>query len=228
MTKNKPVMYPTLEPAEPVEPKEPKEPSAPPPEPLDIQLFRLQEIRTVRSEIEADLQKYSRCRRRYSSAFSKINFVSGVLSFLNLTETVVGISLLSTGIAIPASIALGALAGASAGVSVLLDVINKRIMKKLEKHDSLSTLAQSKLTSMKLIMSKALEDSQISDQEFVLIQRDYEEFKKLKHEIQLKNRNNNETFNTEEIKKKLLQQGIEMGRKEQMEKMKQKLTEDMK
>ena len=204
--------------------EQPMQPSAPP---LDlsnltnVQTFRLEEIRKVRTQIESDIQKYSRCRRRYSGAYSGINYVSTGLNVINAVEAAASVGLLVTGIGIPISIGLGVAAGLSSVMSVLLGVINTKVSKKLEKHDLISSLAIAKLTSMNLIISKALEDTQITDQEFVIIQRDFEEYKKLKHDIQSKSRS--APVNVEEIKKKLLEEGRLLGRKEQLDALKKKL-----
>jgi len=186
------------------------EPTAPPFEPK-AETFRLQEIRKVRTEIEADIQKYLKCKRRYSSLFDALNYTLTGLNFINAAEASVSVGLLATGIGIPISIALAATAGVSSLVSILLGVVNKKVCKKLDKHEAISSLGFAKLTSLNLIISKALEDSQISDQEFVLVQRDFEEYKKQKHDIQVKTR---ETPNIEDIKKKFVEQGRQMERKD--------------
>lgn len=93
------------------------EPTAPPDLP-DIQLLRLQEIRLIRTEIETDLQIYSRCRRRYSSAFNGLNYVCMGLNFLNVAEASTSVGLLTTGIGLPISIGLAVGAGMCSVISV--------------------------------------------------------------------------------------------------------------
>lgn len=207
------VLYPALDSLEPTAPVD-----------LDTQPFRLQEIRTIRTELESDLQTYNRCRRRYSSAYSGINYVTNGLSFLNVVEASASVGFLASGFGLPVSIGLSTCAGVSSVLTIFTNFIAKKICVKLEKHDQISALVMAKLTSIKLIVSKALEDSQISEREFVLVQRDFEEYKKLKREIQLKNRDT-KTIDVEQIKKKLIEQGKKIGRKEQMQKLQNTLSE---
>ena len=64
----------------------------------------------------------------------------------------------------------------------------KSIIKK-KKHDKIVLLAKSKLNSIEVLISKALIDSNISHDEFVLINNVLKEYEKMKEEI--KNTNNN-------------------------------------
>ena len=62
------------------------------------------------------------------------------------------------------------------------------IKKKRKKHDKIVLLAKSKLNSMEVLISKSLIDSNISHDEFVLINNVLKEFYDMKEEI--KNSNN--------------------------------------
>ena len=63
-----------------------------------------------------------------------------------------------------------------------------RNTKKRKKHDKIVLLAKSKLNSMEVLISKSLIDSNISHDEFVLINNVLKEFYDMKAEI--KNSNN--------------------------------------
>ena len=63
----------------------------------------------------------------------------------------------------------------------------KSIMKK--KHDKLVLLAISKLNSIEVLISKALIDSNISHDEFILINNVLKEFYDMKEEIKNSNKN---------------------------------------
>ena len=62
------------------------------------------------------------------------------------------------------------------------------IKKKRKKHDKIVLLAKSKLNNIEVLISKALTDSNISHDEFVLINNVLKEFYDMKEEI--KNSNN--------------------------------------
>ena len=66
------------------------------------------------------------------------------------------------------------------------------IKKKRKKHDKIVLLAKSKLNNIEVLISKALTDSNISHDEFVLINNVLKEFYDMKEEI--KNSDNNAKF----------------------------------
>ena len=58
------------------------------------------------------------------------------------------------------------------------------INKKKKKHDKIVFLAKSKLNSIEVLISKALIDSVISHNEFILINNVLKEYNKMKEEIE--------------------------------------------
>jgi len=89
--------------------KYPKVPSAPDPEPLNdnANTFHLTNITQMQHDIEQQLAKYTKCRRRYRSAFTVLSSITTGTATLSTAAAGTGIALLATGIAAPASIALG-------------------------------------------------------------------------------------------------------------------------
>jgi hypothetical protein len=79
--------------------------------------------------------------------------------------------------------------------------ISRRLQSKAKKHDEIKILAECKLNSMKDLISKALQDGQISEQEFKLILDDVAKYYKMKQNIRLK------CSITNIEKKELIQQG---------------------
>ena len=63
------------------------------------------------------------------------------------------------------------------------------IKKKKKKHDKIVLSAKSKLNSIEVLSSKALIDSNISHEEFVLINSVLKEFYDMKEEIKISNKN---------------------------------------
>ena len=60
-----------------------------------------------------------------------------------------------------------------------------RIKKKIKKHDKILSLANSKLNSVEILISKALVDSNVSRDELVLIKNLLKEFGDIKDEIEI-------------------------------------------
>ena len=68
----------------------------------------------------------------------------------------------------------------------LCQVCETELHTKTQRHDQIRTIAGSKLNSMKDLISKALQDGQISDVEFKAILHDVERFNTMKEEICVK------------------------------------------
>ncbi len=93
-------------------------------------------------------------------------------------------------------------------------------MRKLEKHEEIYILAISKLNSINDLISKALEDGKINDQEYKMILSEYDKYIELKNTIRKSCiTSNNQKEDAEELKKQLVEQGKELGKKEIMEKL---------
>ena len=80
----------------------------------------------------------------------------------------------------------------------------KSITKKKKKHDKIVLLAKSKLNSIEVLISKTLIDSNLSHNEFVLINNVLKEYDKMKEEIKnlKKCRKNTESKNPKVIRTK--------------------------
>ena len=110
---------------------------------------------------------------------------------LGVTATVLGItgvSLLSTIVAAPAVIGIEAVSI----VMGLLRVVGNRAIKKMslkiEEHEKIAMLAVSAVNTNSSLISKALSDDSISDQEYSLILLEFETFTQMKEDLRIKSR----------------------------------------
>ena len=81
---------------------------------------------------------------------------------------------------VDASAALGAFAASCVAA-------RKRFTRKMVKHENTVTLAQSKLNSVSELVSKALTDGEISDEEFTLIVREIDKYHGMKALLRQRN-----------------------------------------
>jgi hypothetical protein len=191
-------------------------------EPVEVnpEKFRLTHIANLKQQLEKESENYSRTRRKYAAAFKYTNIIDSYGNVISIAGGAVSLGLLGTGIGLPISIALGSSFVALGGITTIASFLSKRLVKKLEKHDRISTLACSKLSSMNHIISKAMEDGKISDSEFKQVSDDFEEYKKEKRAIQEKARQETTSpQEMEELKKKFTEIGKQLGRKELTEKL---------
>ena len=68
----------------------------------------------------------------------------------------------------------------------LLKYASKRLAAKTKKHDQIRTLADAKLNTIDEYVSKAIEDGDISHEEFVLINSELKRFNEMKEKIRAK------------------------------------------
>ena len=177
--------------------KQPTAPNLYPELPIeDGQNYRLQKI----SEIERTLINERDMRKSLYKKYKRsINITDGVDTGL-ISASVI---LASVGITVPIMLPLEIAAVVCGGLGMCVKLIRRKLMTKTQKHCNVQTIAESKLNSIKDIVSKALQDGEISEGEFKMVLNEMEKYSELKQEI--KTTKNIEI--TDEEKKKLIKQG---------------------
>ena len=177
--------------------KQPTAPNLYPELPIeDGQNYRLQKI----SEIERTLINERDMRKSLYKKYKRsINITDGVDTGL-ISASVI---LASVGITVPIMLPLEIAAVVCGGLGMCVKLIRRKLMTKTQKHCNVQTIAESKLNSIKDIVSKALQDGEISGGEFKMVLNEMEKYSELKQEI--KTTKNIEI--TDEEKKKLIEQG---------------------
>ena len=177
--------------------KQPTAPNLYPELPIeDGQNYRLQKI----SEIERTLINERDMRKSLYKKYKRgINITDGVDTGL-ISASVI---LAGVGITVPIMLPLEIAAVVCGGLGMCVKLIRRKLTTKTQKHCNVQTIAESKLNSIKDIVSKALQDGEISGDEFKMVLNEMEKYSELKQEI--KTTKNTEI--TDEEKKKLIEQG---------------------
>ena len=103
---------------------------------------------------------------------------------------ITGVSLLSTIVAAPAVIGMEAV---SIVIGLLRVVEIRAITKmKIEKYEKIAMLAVSTLNTISSLISKALPDNSISDEEYSLILLEFETFTRMKEDLRIKSKTSHE------------------------------------
>lgn len=138
--------------------------------------FRLQKTYDALGSLEKEVKHYENVRKKYKrtqSVFSKLSMSTGVLS-VALGSSGLGTSLSGFGLVV--GVPLGALAGVFGLTSVGCTAVSKRLSQKVSKHDQTVAMAKAKVNSIRDLVSKALKDNKISDEEFSLILSEVDKF----------------------------------------------------
>ena len=118
-----------------------------------------------------------------------LNYIDQLLIVISATTGCVSISAFASTVGIPIGITRSAIELKIFAITAGIKKCKSIIKKKKKKHDKIVLLAKSKLNSIDVLMSKALIDSNISHDEFVLINNVLKKFYDTDEEI--KNSNNN-------------------------------------
>ena len=193
-------------------------PATAPPDDDESQAYRLRKIdeleRFLRSEVDSRDKLTKRFKRRATATSISDTAVIAAITTLEATS----IATLITGIGIPISVVLAS-TGLFLGLGSAIIHKTRRIFdSKAKKHEKIKTLAESKLDSISGLVSKAVEDAHVSHEEYQLILKEVEHYRKMKEEIRSKSKKTTDSI-TAEQREEILKQGREEGQKAFLEKI---------
>ena len=160
--------------------------------------FRLSEIIGIENYFHQEINQRKSCSKKLSKYVTAFDYIDKILIVLSATSS--GVCIISS-----ASVA-GALVGI-ASASFTLFFLTTGIIKKLlsitrnkkKKHDKIFVLVKSKLDSIENLVSQALIDMEISQEEFNAVIRDKQKYERMKENV--KNVSENIRLNSVNSKK---------------------------
>ena len=164
-------------------------PASAPPDDESYRLKKIDELeKFLRSEVDLRDKLTKRFKRRATATTFSDGSVIAAITALGWAS----IGLASTGIGIALIPILGS-TGVFLGLGSAVIRKTQRIFdSKAKKHDKIKTLAESKLDTISGIVSKAIEDSHIDHQEYLLILKEVEHYRTMKeknpHQVEKDNR----------------------------------------
>ena len=182
-------------------------PATAPPDDESYRLKKIDELeKFLRDEISIRDSLTKRFKRRATATtFSDTSVIAAITAL-----EVASIVTLTTGIGMPISVVLastGLLLGLGSGI---IHKTQKIFDSKAKKHDKIKTLAESKLDTISGLVSKAVEDSHISHQEYQLILKEIEHYRVMKEKIRTKSKKTTDAI-TAEQRETILKQGRQEG-----------------
>ena len=182
------------------------------------QTYRLKKI----EKAEEFLRKEIKTRDKLAKDFKRRATAStvsdtSIITAITLLE-IASVATLTTGVGAPISIVLastGLLLGLGSGI---IHKTQKIFESKAKKHDKIKTLAESKLDSISKLISKAIEDTQISHDEYHFILKEIEHYRVMKEQIRIKSKKVADAI-TAEQREAILAQGREEGKQDFLRKI---------
>ena len=114
-----------------------------------------------------------------------LNYIDHLLIEISTITECVSISAFASSVSIPIGITSSDIGLRICVIAAEIKKYKSIIKKKRRKHDKIVLLQKSKLNNIKALISKALIDSNISHDEFVLINNVLKEFYDIKEEIKI-------------------------------------------
>ena len=152
------------------------------PEEIMNQGFRLKNIDEIRNYLIEEINQNEFMTRKHKKVCRVLNYTDHSLIAISLITGGVSISVFASLGVIPIGITNSAIGLKICVITTGIKKDKSIITKKRTKHDKIVLLAKSKLNSIEVLISKALINSNISHEEFVLI-NNLKEFCDLKEEI---------------------------------------------
>lgn len=167
------------------------------------QEFRLTEVRKLKQKMKQEIEAQSKLYRKYHKADRILSAVNTCLFTFSLIACAGSLGLVGTVVGAPIALALESTALGSEVVAIGISFCSSFLQTKAKKHERIWTLAVSKLNSMHDLICKALDDNNINDLEYKIIQNEYNKYIEMKNVIRqtIKRPANDEQMRKEVLEK---------------------------
>jgi len=150
------------------------------------QTFRLQKIGEIEAFLRAEMESRTRLNKKHRRAVNALDGTCAMLGTACVATGTVGAGLLASGVGFVPGLALEAVTGVAGLLDVAGVAISRKCTAKAAKHEAVRVLASSKLNTVHSHISKALEDCNISDEEYKLVLDEDAKYRTMKEEIRRK------------------------------------------
>ena len=148
-------------------------------------LTKIDEIQEI---LIAERDKRNELNIKYNRGVNVIGVIYNCLGVTAIGLGITGVGILSTIVAAPAVIKMEALSIVMGLLRVVGDQAIKKMALKIENHEKIAMLAASTLNTISSLISKALSDNSISDEEYSLILLEFETLTRMKEDLRIKSK----------------------------------------
>ena len=131
----------------------------------DRHIYRLKKIDEIQEILTAERDKRNELSTKYNRGVKIICVIDKCLGVTAIGLCITGVGLLSTIVAAPAVIGIEAVSTVMGLLRVVGNQAIKKRSLKIEKHEKIAMLAVASLNTISSLISKALSDDPISDEE---------------------------------------------------------------
>ena len=171
--------------------------------------YRISKINDIQRKLEVERDKRRDLSKKYNRGVKWINNIDAALITASMGLGVAGVGLLSTVVLAPVVVAMEGAALGSGLLSIIGKFVSKKLLIKAKKHERIKILAEAKLNTISDHISNALNDGEVSAEEFTFIISELRKFQEMKNDIK--------TNTKEEISETIKNSYIEEGRRQAQE-----------
>ena len=151
--------------------------------------FRLYEIKKIENYFINEINETKSYSKKLSKHVTTFDYIDKVLVILSATTGGVSIISFISIIGAPVGIASASFTLVFSLATGIIKKLLSTTRKKKKKHDKILMLAKSKFNSIETLMSQALNDMDISHEDFITIFKEKDRYEKIKENIRDKNEN---------------------------------------
>ena len=152
--------------------------------------FRLSQIIRIENYFYLEINERKSCIKKLNKYITVFEYIDKILIILSATSGGVSIISFLSIAGVPVGIASASFTLVFSIAKGIIKILLKITRNKKKKHDNIFMLAKSKLNSIEILMSKALNDMDISHEEFTIILNEKDKYEKMKYKIINENENN--------------------------------------
>ena len=151
------------------------------------QEFRLKNMDAKKNYFIDEIKQNELMSKKHKKVCTTLNYIEHFFILASTITGCVSVPAFSSLIGIPIGIKSFAIGLKICAIAAGIKTYKSTIKKKKKKHDKIVLLGKSKLNSIEVLISKALIDSVISNDEFILINNVLKEYEGIKEEIKYSN-----------------------------------------
>ena len=151
--------------------------------------FWLSEIMGIEKYFYQEINQQKSCSKKLNKYVTIFDYIDKILIILSVTSSGISIISFASAIGVPAGIASVCF---TLIFSVTTGIIKKLLnitRKKKKRHDKILMLAKSKLNSIESLISQALNDLDVSYEEFIIILNEQDKYERMKYNLETENEN---------------------------------------
>ena len=145
--------------------------------------FRLSEIIGIENYFYQGINERKSYIRKLNKYITVFEYIDKILIFLSATSGGVSIISFISIVGVPVGIASASFTLIFSIAKGIIKILLKTTRNKKKKHDNILMLAKSKLTSIEILISKALNDMDISHEGFTIILNEKDKYDRMKYKI---------------------------------------------